>query len=925
MTAPRPRLLLVTPHPIWPPTHGWAVRLWNLLPRLAERYELHALIFTGGTDDPRQREALAPFCAHVFFQQFRDPSLASAELPRPARRLVWDGLRERISALISAHRIDLLQLEGTELAGLLPIHAAPPTIVTAHDLGFETHLLRLRARLGRFGGGSERGLGFLEWLRFARYELAGLARADQIHCMSEANGRLLSRVRPRLASRVRVVANGVDCARMAPPEAAAGARRDTLILGSFPHPPNADAIEYLRSAIWPLVRREIPDARLTLAGASPPDWVFALDGRDGIRVAGEVDDVRPLLWNHAVLAVPLRAGSGTRIKILEAMGAGLPVVSTAIGAAGIAARDGVEIDLAEGPRQFARRLVRRLRNRAEGAEMAARARELVASRYDWGIVAGRALQAMAELAPANAGWRALPRDAAGSGTATSGPALDLLVPWVPGMRVAPGFLDAVTEQSCDLGYRVRFVSPAAPETFVGECARRGIDWMHLEGEPSLPGAMIDRAVADSSATLVAVLDPAHVPRSSSWLGHLVWALRQPNAPAAVQGEVLDPETPATARERLVARDGLPFRFSNLAFSRRTWQDLPFGTSAGAARRWAGLLCEAHQFVLATPDAPADRSLALDPVGGRGGEREGPAASVVICTRDRGAAILPTLSALAAQRAAFAWEVLVVDNGSAPAALAETRRALAAFGARFRLVCESTVGLSAARNCGVRRARGETILFLDDDATPVSGWLESLVGALAEPGVAAAGGPVEPDWEGEPPGWITAALRPYLSAWDRGAAAQDLSYNETPRGANMALRRDAFELVGPFSPHLGRKGKSLRSCEESEWFLRLERVGKRIRYVPAARVRHRTPAVRLTPDWMAARFAEQGLSEAIVDWIHTGPAGIRSGWARHRARVASAAGESGSGKLRRRFDRAAARGYLRGAWIAAWTVPRWSVP
>jgi hypothetical protein len=137
---------------------------------------------------------------------------------------------------------------------------------------------------------------------------------------------------------------------------------------------------------------------------------------------------------------------------------------------------------------------------------------------------------------------------------------------------------------------------------------------------------------------------------------------------------------------------------------------------------------------------------------------------------------------------------------------------------------------------------------------------------------------------------------------------------------MALSCSAFDLVGQFSPHLGRKGRSLRSCEEIELFLRLERAGRRIRYVPAARVHHRTPVDRLTPDWMEARFAQQGLSEAILDWMHGGLGRVRHGLAKRREDDAAATAGA-VGELRRRFDRAASRGYRQGAWIAFWTVPR----
>ncbi len=915
----RRRLLLVTPHPAWPPTHGWAVRLWNLVQRLAGQVDVYPLIFSGGTDDEAQRRALEPYCAEVYFQEFGPASDARPELPRPARRLVWEELGERIRALLSAHRIDLLQLEGTELVGLLPSLPGVPAIVTAHDLGFETHLRRWWARLGRYGTESHATLGFRECLQLARYELAGLARADQVHCMSEANARLLAVLSPRLRSRLRVVPNGVDCAAMAPPEGAAAERRDVLLLGSFPHPPNADAVEYFLAAIWPRVRRAVPEAKVTLAGASPPDWVLALDGHQGIRVAGEVEDVRPLLWRHAVLAVPLRAGSGTRIKILEAMGAGLPVVSTPVGAAGLGARPGVELELARRPAAFAARLTRHLLAPAAGELQVELARRFVAERFDWGIVAQRAVAAMDELSPS--AW--VCRQAPAAGPTSPPVGIEVLVPWQRGSTLAPGFLDAVAQQDYHLPFSVYFVSTIEPPPELrDECSQRGFVWRRVTAAAPTSGALLDAAIEASRAELFAILEPRDVPRSDRWLGHLLWALQQPSPPAAVLGELLAPNAEPTERESLALRGGFAFRFSNLALRRAVWSALPFGERVEADRAWPRAIEAAHLFVLSSPDAPVDRTTSPAVDSAAGGPDAAVRASVVVCTRERGSALAETLRAVADQSATFAWELIVVDNGSRDGSLELARELTREWSARARVVEERVAGLSAARNAGVRAARGELILFLDDDAQPFPGWLEAFARALAEPGVLAAGGPIAPVFAGPRPAWLEDRYLPYLSAWDRGAEAHDLRYNELPRGTNMAFRSEAFARCGEFSRHLGRRGRSLRSCEETEFGLRLERTGARVRYVPAAGVWHRVETRRLTESWLVARFAAQGESEAIVDWMHWGWSGLRQGLAAARRLAHAATRETGSGAdLVRRCHQSSLSAYWKASWWIPLMVPR----
>jgi glycosyltransferase involved in cell wall biosynthesis len=305
--------------------------------------------------------------------------------------------------------------------------------------------------------------------------------------------------------------------------------------------------------------------------------------------------------------------------------------------------------------------------------------------------------------------------------------------------------------------------------------------------------------------------------------------------------------------------------------------------------------------------------------------DAPRASIVVCTRDRGEAIEPTLAAAAGLEAPFRFEVLVVDNGSSDGTTAIVAEWVRRRPDRVRLAVEPVVGLSAARNCGLRLARGEWIGFLDDDALPAPGWLAAYDRVLAEPEVLSAGGPVVPDYDAPLPEWLEPRWRVYLSVWDRGSEEIDLVYNELPRGANVAYRREAFERVGDFDRRLGRIGRSLRSCEEIELGLRLERIGARCRYVPAAGVRHRVEARRLTPAWLERRFDGQGFSEAIVDWKHGGWAALRRGAGRARQAEAWAIAEEGGASLRARFERAARRGYRRGSVFALVAVGRWDPP
>jgi len=156
-----------------------------------------------------------------------------------------------------------------------------------------------------------------------------------------------------------------------------------LLTGTFSYPPNIEAARELVGAILPLVRSEVPDATVELVGREPGRDVTALAGPATV-VVGPVPDMAPHLAHASVLVVPLRSGGGTRLKILEAMAAGLPVVSTAKGVEGIAATPGEHLLIAETSEEIAAAVVRLCRQPALGLRLATAARSLVDDRYGEG-------------------------------------------------------------------------------------------------------------------------------------------------------------------------------------------------------------------------------------------------------------------------------------------------------------------------------------------------------------------------------------------------------------------------------------------------------------------------------------------------------------------------------------------------------------
>jgi len=301
-------------------------------------------------------------------------------------------------------------------------------------------------------------------------------------------------------------------------------------------------------------------------------------------------------------------------------------------------------------------------------------------------------------------------------------------------------------------------------------------------------------------------------------------------------------------------------------------------------------------------------------------------SVVVCTRNRSAALAGALDAiLAIDYDPHRWEMLIVDNSSTDDTAEIARSVAESHSGRVRVVVEEQIGLSAARNAGVAATDAPIVAFIDDDAFPEPGWLTAILRGFRRPDVMCVGGPVAPLIEGELPLWFRGRFLPYLTVWDLGDEEIELHYNEYPRGANIAYRRSGLDLVGGFSVHLGRKGSNLLSCEEIELCLRLERAGFAILYQPAARVRHLTPVGRMTPEWLHARFAAQGRSEAIVNWMHGGWSGLKIGLRTVRLHAEDARRNRAQvGAIFADCHRHTVRGYYRGM-LDIVRVPRYHPP
>ncbi len=226
-----------------------------------------------------------------------------------------------------------------------------------------------------------------------RYEERAAASAGGVLAVSRPDGAWFERCAP---GRVTVVANGVDCAATRPREGD-GAGGPILFVGSMDYGPNVDGARVLIEEIGP--RLTAPDARIALVGALPPPELRAAAQAASlpVEVTGRVEEIAPWFRSSRLLAVPLRIGGGTRLKILEAMAHGLPVVTTAIGCAGLDVEHERDVLIADDPGEFARCVDRLLADDALASGLARRARRTVEERYDWAAIGDELERAVIEL------------------------------------------------------------------------------------------------------------------------------------------------------------------------------------------------------------------------------------------------------------------------------------------------------------------------------------------------------------------------------------------------------------------------------------------------------------------------------------------------------------------------------------------------
>ncbi len=378
-----PRVLIVSPYLPFPLSHGGAVRIYSLCRALAGSVDLVLACFREHGETV-EYAALGEVFREIYIVDNDQKSQRGPE-PQQVREYASSAMRQLIVRLVADRKIDLLQIEYTQLAAYRDAAPDIPAILVEHDITF-TLYQQMAAQKNTAEARAEAE-------RWCRFESRQLAAFNMVWTMSEDDRRQAIQAG---AEHITVVPNGVDLERFRCPEKPEAATRQAPVLfyvGSFRHHPNLAGFEQLQNVIMPVVWARIPAARLVVVAGPKYEQYWTTPKPDPrIQIHGFVADPQPLYEQADVVCVPLPISAGTNIKVMEAMACGRAVVSNAVGARGLGLTDGEDIVIREIGPDFAAALCDLLQNPEKRKRIGRAARLTSERRFGWQAIAGIARQ-----------------------------------------------------------------------------------------------------------------------------------------------------------------------------------------------------------------------------------------------------------------------------------------------------------------------------------------------------------------------------------------------------------------------------------------------------------------------------------------------------------------------------------------------------
>ena len=388
MPTSKKKILLLTQVLPYPPDSGPKVKTWNVLKYLAQHHQVTLVSFVRG-DQSAEVKHLQQYCAAIHTVEMKRAKLADglAMLRSFATGQPWMMLRDDraemrtlIARLSSEQQFDIAHADQHNMAQYAERVPGARKILDAHNA-----LWLLYKRLSEtMTGGLQKPLLMRDWRLLKKYEGRICREFDGLLAVSAEDQAALEEAAAQKLNAV-VIPIAVDT-----DEVGYVQRNDSanhiLHIGTMYWPPNIDGIKWFVQEVYPLIRAQKPSVQFDVVGARPPQELTALNSQGlGIQVTGYVEDPQPYLQQAGLMVVPLRAGGGMRVKILNALSQGLPIVTTTIGCEGIAVEHGKHVLIADSPQDFAKAVLTLLENRLLADELGQNGRALIQSTYDYRV------------------------------------------------------------------------------------------------------------------------------------------------------------------------------------------------------------------------------------------------------------------------------------------------------------------------------------------------------------------------------------------------------------------------------------------------------------------------------------------------------------------------------------------------------------
>lgn len=393
------KILWVKAGGLVPPDTGGKIRSYNILRQLAKHHAITFLSFYAAHGNDVHGELTQIFQQVIQIPLDLPPAKSARELldyaihffsPEPYNLTKYcrPVVRKKLRALLQTETYDVILCDFLVAAGAIPWDWPCPKVLFAHNVEaviWQRHYKVAKNPLWK-------ALSWYEWKRMEAAERRYLQKADHVLVVSENDRAAFAGFLD--SQKLTVTPTGADT-EFFQPSGEKEIANSLVFTGSMDWLPNEDGILYFANEIFPLIRRQVPDATLCVVGRKPSRRLQDLASHvPNIQLTGWVEDVRPYLAQRAVCIVPLRIGGGTRLKIFEAMSMAKAVVSTSIGAEGLPVKNGEHLLMADDPASFAESTLRLLGSASRRAEIGKAARNLVEENYGWAKVSQRFAQVL---------------------------------------------------------------------------------------------------------------------------------------------------------------------------------------------------------------------------------------------------------------------------------------------------------------------------------------------------------------------------------------------------------------------------------------------------------------------------------------------------------------------------------------------------